>query len=56
LNVTARYEAHVKVFEEERVDHDVVVDISGSGFGSKTNLRKILLLKLLQRWRFHDTK
>jgi hypothetical protein len=32
----------------------LVVDISGSeSFGSKkTNLRKILLLKLLQRWRF----
>jgi uncharacterized protein (DUF58 family) len=52
-----RYEAHVKVFEEEReLTMMLVVDISGSeSFGSKNNLRRILLLKLLQ-WRFRRHK
>jgi uncharacterized protein (DUF58 family) len=56
LECTARYEAHVKVFEEEReLTMMLMVDISGSeSFGSKNNSRKILLLK--RQWLFSHTK
>lgn len=58
-NVTARYnEAHVKVFEEEReLTMVLMVDISGSeGFGSKSQFKKDIITKLLQRWLFGYTK
>jgi hypothetical protein len=50
---TARYnEAHVKVFEEE-LTMMLMVDISGSeSFGSKANLKKILLPRLPPPWLF----
>jgi uncharacterized protein (DUF58 family) len=53
-NVTARYnEAHVKVFEEERELTMMLVDISGSeSFGSKSQLKKILLPRLPPPWLF----
>jgi hypothetical protein len=51
-NVTARYNAHVKVFEE-RIDHDANGDIQDQSFGP---IQKILLRRLPPPWLFGNTE
>jgi hypothetical protein len=41
IGMLRRYnETHVKVFEEERIDHDAMVDIGSESFGSKNQFKK----------------